>query len=848
MSTGDGYEAPGKALQKLGEGVTSFALAFEKQQDELADFEGRNKYQAFVNEVDKRRREADVNVTGDGRGHTDRLDADSDTAFQRFIGENQHLPPRTQRRLQLQYGGDRNRFSTRSFVAEQNRIGPYFEEQSNTWFNTNIVPRLFETDPETGQPVTDRATSVNRAAAEIDRFIDGAPGMPPAVRERIRAEMAKRVYQAWQNSAGPDAAVERDRIVQGLRLEQDGVVPQDMYGEDARPARGNATGRPNANSDDSPVQFRQIPGNRTPRGARERRGSVEGIVLHHTAGTTLESAISQNQLAGTGYNYYVDREGEVYQFAPDNQRMVHIRNMGDQHRNGRFPNLGLDNTVGISAIARNEADITPAQREAMRKLTMQIARQHNIPRDNIIGHGDIQSNRETDEGAMAREFREGRLALGGPEDRATRVADSGAIRSDATAVAQAQPRTEDLVRRYIIENQVEIERFAEQRRRRLEVDERIEETRARRETHNDGKRMLANLEDRRARDGLTPGVVSEPDPSKPELTREWIEEQVTLGLLDPTAAGRLRSGLDPQRSRTPQSNTDVFRRLMVESRDASSLPQVVADRALDMFHRNLLTRRDYDAIVANVRRGAAGNRISTPPFVTDAFRELDRNIPLPARNASEADRTRYNDTLRKLNDYVRRGLEAGNLDPDALMKYVGGLADTGRRDGIRGGMERLQRLPKPRVLNVDPQSATIEHLTEASDRLRQELDTVMAMAVASPAGMTAMAPRMIEIDAQAKYLAQLHQILTQDHQRTNRGQSPQPSRSSAPSAPGAQPQGGQNRQEPTPPPAQPRQGQTPQPPQGRPTDGVLTRGPRTFRRIVRDADGNIEGMIEEPLP
>jgi hypothetical protein len=51
-----------------------------------------------------------------------------------------------------------------------------------------------------------------------------------------------------------------------------------------------------------PVDVRPIPGNRTPAGAAPRQSGIEGIVLHHTSGTTLNSALSQNQLARTGYN------------------------------------------------------------------------------------------------------------------------------------------------------------------------------------------------------------------------------------------------------------------------------------------------------------------------------------------------------------------------------------------------------------------------------------------------------------------------------------------------------------------------------------------------------------------
>lgn len=844
-STGDGYEAPGKALQSLGQGVTSFALAFDKQQNELADFEGRAKYQTFVNEVDRRRREADVNVTGDGRGHTDRLDADTDTAFQRFQAENSHLPERTQRRLQLQYGGDRNRFSSRSFRAEQDRIGPYYDEQGGNWFNTNIVPRLFETDPETGQPLTDRLTSVGRASAEIDRFLDGAPGMPPAVRERLRQDLAKKIYQLWQNDAGPDAAVERDRIVEQLRIERNAERDDESRAFGDRPTvtpgsdrRSETTGPRRAAIDVA----REYVGTNERQHAQTlsaffRRSSGQRLNPQETAWCAAFVNAALAASGGQGTDTLLARDFLKVGTATENPREGDIVVLSRGDPNGWQGHVGFyvgrdrrGNVLVLGGNQGNAVSVSP------------------FPASQVLGYRTPPDGGTPIPGG-------GTAATTG--DRPTRVAESGVIRSDANAVVTAQARTEDLVRRYIIDNQVEIERGAEQRRRRLDIDERQEEVALRKKTTHDGFRMLENLQGRRARDGLNPGVVSEPDPDKPELTREWIEEQRVLGLLTPTDANRLMRGLDPTIGRARISNPDVYRRLMDESRNTNSLPQVVADRALDMFHRDVITRQHYDAIVANVRRGASGNRIQTPPFVTDAFRELDRHIPLPTRNSSEADRTRYNETLSKLNDYVKRGLEAGNLDPEALNKYVTGLANTNRRDDIRSRMERLQRQPRPRFLSVDPQNATFDSVAEASTRLRQELDAVSAIATSDPAAMTAMAPRLAEINRQSGYLRELYQILIEDYKNTHNGESPPPPRASSPKAPGAtQPPGGQGpqsppaQQEPPATPAGPRKGTTniSPPPQGNPTDGVLTRGPRTFRRIVRDADGNIEGMIEEPLP
>lgn len=172
-----------------------------------------------------------------------------------------------------------------------------------------------------------------------------------------------------------------------------------------------------------PIEIRPVPGDRRPMGAAPRQGSIEGIVLHHTSGTTLNSALSQNQIARTGYNYYIDRDGTPYQFAPDEQRMNHIMPPGSNARiAGAWPQLSSDNTIAISVVAQNDGDITDAQRNTLRNLTTQLADRHGIDRNNIIGHGDIQHTRERTEGSTSREFREGR----------TRVAQRSGTMTDAS--------------------------------------------------------------------------------------------------------------------------------------------------------------------------------------------------------------------------------------------------------------------------------------------------------------------------------------------------------------------------------------------------------------------------------
>ncbi len=145
-----------------------------------------------------------------------------------------------------------------------------------------------------------------------------------------------------------------------------------------------------------------------------RQSPIEGVVIHHTAGSTLNGALEHGAKTGTGATYYVDRDGSVLQWAPDDQRTIHIQEPKAKARNGKYETLGNDNSIGIEVVAKNDKDVTPEQRAALDALLGKIVDTHRIDPNNIIGHGEIQgahpfANREADEGtAAAKGFRESR--------------------------------------------------------------------------------------------------------------------------------------------------------------------------------------------------------------------------------------------------------------------------------------------------------------------------------------------------------------------------------------------------------------------------------------------------------
>jgi len=121
----------------------------------------------------------------------------------------------------------------------------------------------------------------------------------------------------------------------------------------------------------------------------------QAIITHYTSGSTLSSAVDALNDQGLGYNYIVDRDGSIKQFVPTGQRGAHIRSGWGPVGSG----LSNENTIGISAVANNEDDLTPAQRETMQRLTATLGRQYGISPQRVFGHGEVNpGHRQTSEG------------------------------------------------------------------------------------------------------------------------------------------------------------------------------------------------------------------------------------------------------------------------------------------------------------------------------------------------------------------------------------------------------------------------------------------------------------------
>ena len=135
---------------------------------------------------------------------------------------------------------------------------------------------------------------------------------------------------------------------------------------------------------------------------RGRLGGVNGFVFHHTGGGgTPEGVINTLNQRGLGVQYVMDRNGRIFRALREGARGAHML----PSANG----LSNANTEGMEVIARNDADVTPAQVAAAKRFWDVYSKAHAGV--SAFGHGELNSHKQATEGStIARALRNGDYA------------------------------------------------------------------------------------------------------------------------------------------------------------------------------------------------------------------------------------------------------------------------------------------------------------------------------------------------------------------------------------------------------------------------------------------------------
>jgi hypothetical protein len=129
---------------------------------------------------------------------------------------------------------------------------------------------------------------------------------------------------------------------------------------------------------------------------------VDGLAIHHTGGNgTVQSVVDTLNKRGLGVQYIMDRDGTIYQTAPDGARFSHILTA----KNGS--GLNNNNAVGIEIIANDDSDVTPAQKASAQRWIDSMRQRYPNVGTNVFGHGELNpGHKDASEGmSVVNEFR-----------------------------------------------------------------------------------------------------------------------------------------------------------------------------------------------------------------------------------------------------------------------------------------------------------------------------------------------------------------------------------------------------------------------------------------------------------
>lgn len=141
-----------------------------------------------------------------------------------------------------------------------------------------------------------------------------------------------------------------------------------------------------------------------------------GIVLHHTGGDGADKFIKYGQSVDRerggafGYHFYIDKDGSIYQGAPMDARTNHVKPPSARERRDAT-GLANENAIGISLLGSG-GDETPQQLAAVKQLADSLSQTYGIAGNRIVGHGDLQHDRQSREGQAALKAIRGEISPG----------------------------------------------------------------------------------------------------------------------------------------------------------------------------------------------------------------------------------------------------------------------------------------------------------------------------------------------------------------------------------------------------------------------------------------------------
>lgn len=302
FSTGDGYAAPGRAMQQLGQGIASLGSGLEAslkvaqgEKDEEDRFKTAMELTKFQAQQDQYHQDFLTKITGDGSDAERSRTAGFDTAWAEFSGRVAPSSPKLRRWFQLQGAQMRARYGTTAAAYGIRQRETHWLGETEKGIVGGVLPR-----------VTDDIATVEGSLGLADTIIGQAPHLSEGSRAKVRDAAARMIMERWKEKAfekaKADGSVDPAKVVEDLmkkysdkfgmpqgKPQQPGAPSVEPAPSAERPTTGSYTMPPSARGDKRiPASLRyNNPGAQWPGPSARKFGSVGYVTLNDGQGNKI---------------------------------------------------------------------------------------------------------------------------------------------------------------------------------------------------------------------------------------------------------------------------------------------------------------------------------------------------------------------------------------------------------------------------------------------------------------------------------------------------------------------------------------------------------------------------------
>lgn len=398
--------APGRATSELGQSIASAGKAIgaalgtlEGQNNKQQDMQAAMDFANFQQQQDDTYARMERDMPEDGTGFREGYSQQYFDSAKGFLSDK--IPDRLKQEYDFKLRQHHISYERRAREAEYGQQDKYTVNK----LTGSLGDLSVDIDENTQGADPDR---LDRTLERGSGVIDASP-LPPNRKLELKKEFTRSIENKYfdarrrhiQGQIGKPGVSMEDIDEQLNELEKESKTRSLNAAPDAPEQQSGQPGAGDISSE--PLAFEPAPFQRTV--GRARQGKIAGFVVHETQGSdTANGNLSWSNKKNTGANYYIDKNGKIIQWAPDDVVMNHA-GVGRGVKGDLRPDLGNNNTLSVEIMTRPGEKPNKAQTEAANRLIRAKAQEYGLKPEDIEGHGRLApGHKEVTEGTAVVDY------------------------------------------------------------------------------------------------------------------------------------------------------------------------------------------------------------------------------------------------------------------------------------------------------------------------------------------------------------------------------------------------------------------------------------------------------------